>query len=129
MLMNNSITITIQRPIDLAVFLDANNNVLGYQLGPETLIALAIQSPFPETPPDGTKTVINVQLYGHVKYILHMEDRHGELLTYSTSQIELQKTVQDKLKDCDDKMCVVYNPLDPSNDMDCRNCSYQTYCL
>ncbi len=127
--MTNTINISARKMIDVDVFLNDQDEIIGYQLGRETMSEFTAKSPFPVNPPVGTKASLTVKVYGKVEYMLDNHTRQTEIVKYEADFESLKNEVEAKLKEADRKgICISYSPITATGDNACSNCSYKTIC-
>lgn len=127
--MTNVITVASRRTIDVDVFLNGQEDIIGYQLGSDAIKEFTVKPPFPEVPPLGTKTIISIKVYGRIEYTLNSSTKATELISYEAFEGLLKMEVETKLKEAKDKgICVSYVAIAPTEDKECNNCSYKTIC-
>ena len=127
--MADTIAITVRKTIDIDVFLNGTDEIIGYQLGQKTAKEFTVKLPFLSDPPPGTKVTVTISVYGRLEYRLDNHTKQTEVVKYEVDEDSLKTEVEAKLKEAENKgICVAYKPIVPSESDGCTNCSYKTIC-
>jgi hypothetical protein len=126
----NIITVSSRKMMDVDVFLTKDEDILGYQLGPEILKETGVkESPFPKLSPEGTEKVVNIKVYGRIEYLLDTETKDTEILRYDVAEDSVKREIDDYLKELDKKgICVSYTAIAVVDIPACSNCVNKSLC-
>lgn len=126
----NTITVSSRKMMDIDVFLNREEDIIGYQLGPEILKETGIkESPFPKLPPEGTQKIVNIKIYGRIEYLLDTGSKETEVVRYDVAEDSIKKEIDNHLKELDKKgICISYNAIAEVEVASCANCVNKSLC-